>query len=60
MEASLMGRLILIAEDQPLIALEIMQGFEDAGAGSSWPAFSPMPYVRLKTLTYRLPSWITR
>ena len=32
MEASLMGRLILIAEDEPLIALEIMQGFEDAGA----------------------------
>lgn len=32
MEASLMGRLILIAEDQPLIALEMVQGFEDAGA----------------------------
>jgi DNA-binding response OmpR family regulator len=32
MEASLMGRLILIAEDEPLIALEIMEGFEDAGA----------------------------
>ena len=32
MEASLTGRLILIAEDEPLIALEIMQGFEDEGA----------------------------
>ena len=32
MEALLTGRLILIAEDDPLIALEIVQGFEDAGA----------------------------
>ena len=32
MEASLTGRLILIAEDEPLIALEIMQGFEEEGA----------------------------
>lgn len=28
----LTGRLILIVEDEPLIACEIMQGFEDAGA----------------------------
>ena len=59
MEALLTGRLILIAEDEPLIALEIVQGFEDAGAGSSWPAHFPTPYVRLKTLTCRMPSWIT-
>ena len=32
MEASLMGRLILVAEDEPLIGLEIMLGFEDEGA----------------------------
>ena len=32
MEASLTGRLILIAEDEPLIAFEIMQGFEEEGA----------------------------
>ena len=32
MEGSLTGRLILIAEDEPLIALEIVQGFEDEGA----------------------------
>jgi DNA-binding response OmpR family regulator len=32
MEAPFMGRLILIAEDEPLIALEITQAFEDAGA----------------------------
>jgi DNA-binding response OmpR family regulator len=32
MEASLSGRLILIAEDEPLIALEIMQAFEEEGA----------------------------
>ena len=32
MEASLAGRLILIAEDEPLIALDITQGFEDEGA----------------------------
>ena len=32
MDASLAGRLILIAEDEPLIALDITQGFEDEGA----------------------------
>ena len=32
MEASLAGRLILIAEDQPLIALDITLAFEDEGA----------------------------
>ena len=32
MEASLIGRLILIAEDEPLIALDMMQAFEDEGA----------------------------
>ena len=32
MEALLTGRLILIAEDEPLIALELVRGFEDAGA----------------------------
>jgi DNA-binding response OmpR family regulator len=32
MVVSLQGRLILIAEDEPLIALEIQQGFEDEGA----------------------------
>ena len=32
MEASLTGRLILIAEDEPLIALDITQAFEDEGA----------------------------
>jgi DNA-binding response OmpR family regulator len=32
MEASLTGRLILSAEDEPLIAFDIKQGFEDAGA----------------------------
>jgi DNA-binding response OmpR family regulator len=32
METTLKGRLILIAEDEPLIALEIVQGFEDEGA----------------------------
>jgi DNA-binding response OmpR family regulator len=32
MEDTLKGRLILIAEDEPLIALEIKQGFEDEGA----------------------------
>jgi DNA-binding response OmpR family regulator len=32
MDASLAGRLILIAEDEPLIALDITKGFEDEGA----------------------------
>jgi DNA-binding response OmpR family regulator len=32
MEASLRGRLILIAEDEPLIALDITLAFEDEGA----------------------------
>jgi DNA-binding response OmpR family regulator len=32
MDASLAERLILIAEDEPLIALDITQGFEDEGA----------------------------
>ena len=32
MDASLTGRLILIAEDEPLIALGITQAFEDEGA----------------------------
>jgi DNA-binding response OmpR family regulator len=32
MEASLKGRLILIAEDEPFIALDIAQAFENAGA----------------------------
>ena len=32
MEASLKGRLILVAEDEPIIALDIMQAFENAGA----------------------------
>lgn len=32
MDASLTGRLILIAEDEFLIALDIKQAFEDAGA----------------------------
>jgi DNA-binding response OmpR family regulator len=32
MEASLKGRLILIAEDEPLIALDIAQAFENEGA----------------------------
>lgn len=32
MEASLKGRLILIAEDEPLIALDITLAFEDEGA----------------------------
>src|ERR1700730_8880034 len=32
MEASLIGCLVLIAEDHPLIALEIKQGFEEEGA----------------------------
>jgi DNA-binding response OmpR family regulator len=32
MEASLTGCLVLIAEDEPLIALEIKQGFEEKGA----------------------------
>ena len=32
METSLTGSLILIAEDEPRIAFEIMQGFEDEGA----------------------------
>jgi CheY-like chemotaxis protein len=32
MDGSLKGRLILIAEDEPLIALEITQAFENAGA----------------------------
>ena len=32
MEASLIGCLVLIAEDEPLIALEIKQGFEEEGA----------------------------
>jgi DNA-binding response OmpR family regulator len=32
MEASLTGCLVLIAEDEPLIAVEIRQGFEEEGA----------------------------
>ncbi len=32
MEASLRGRIILLAEDEPLIAIDIAQAFEDAGA----------------------------
>ena len=32
MEASLQGRLVLIAEDEPLIALDIRLAFEDEGA----------------------------
>ena len=32
MEASFIGCLVLIAEDEPLIALEIKQGFEEEGA----------------------------
>jgi DNA-binding response OmpR family regulator len=32
MEASLKGRLILIAEDEPLIALDMTLAFEDEGA----------------------------
>ena len=32
MEASLKGRLILVAEDEPLIALDITLAFEDEGA----------------------------
>jgi DNA-binding response OmpR family regulator len=32
MEASLIGCVVLIAEDEPLIALEIRQGFEEEGA----------------------------
>jgi DNA-binding response OmpR family regulator len=32
MEASFTGCLVLIAEDEPLIALEIRQGFEEEGA----------------------------
>jgi DNA-binding response OmpR family regulator len=32
MEASFTGCLVLIAEDEPLIALEIKQGFEEEGA----------------------------
>jgi DNA-binding response OmpR family regulator len=32
MEASLIGRLILIAEDEPLIALDMTLAFEDEGA----------------------------
>jgi DNA-binding response OmpR family regulator len=32
MEASLIGCLVLIAEDEPLIAVEIKQGFEEEGA----------------------------
>jgi DNA-binding response OmpR family regulator len=32
MEVSFTGRLILIAEDEPLIALDMMQAFEDEGA----------------------------
>jgi CheY-like chemotaxis protein len=32
MEASLIGCLVLIAEDEPLIAFEIKQGFEEEGA----------------------------
>jgi DNA-binding response OmpR family regulator len=32
MEASLKGRVILIAEDEPLVALDITMAFEDEGA----------------------------
>jgi DNA-binding response OmpR family regulator len=32
MQTSLLGRLLLIAEDEPLIALEIREGFEEQGA----------------------------
>jgi hypothetical protein len=44
MEASLTGRLILIAEDEPLIAFEIMQGLRMRERGSSWPTLSPKAY----------------
>ena len=32
MERQLVGRIILVIEDEPLIALDIQQAFEDAGA----------------------------
>jgi hypothetical protein len=61
MEASLKGRLILIAEDEPLIALDMTLAFEDEGA---W-------VIRARTLNEALlgvedrgpsplPSWIMR
>jgi hypothetical protein len=41
MEASLIGCVVLIAEDEPLIALEIRQGFEEGRSEGHHGAHAP-------------------
>jgi hypothetical protein len=58
MEASLAGRLILIAEDQPLIALDITLAFEDEGAWVMRARTLQEALLGLKAPIYPLPYWI--
>jgi len=51
MEASLKGRLILIAENEPLIALDITLAFEDEGAWVIRPTLSTKPCSVLRRRT---------
>ena len=58
--ASLAACSILVCEDEPLIALEIADGFTNAGARVLKVRSLPMRSLPLKTRFRRSSFWITR
>jgi CheY-like chemotaxis protein len=57
---SLEGRSILVVEDQPLVALDITQQFEAAGAALTTTNTLHHALILVNTTGYRAPSWIMR
>ena len=60
MDRSLTGRLILIAEDEPLIALDLTLAFEDEGAWVIRARTLTEAHLGLKTTLCPPPSWTMR